>query len=91
MVFMYIKYTICFLYCNFSLKNAVASILTGTVSAVIVDASRLMVYGTSFIKGSLEQHIHELAMPFIVSVDSAFIGAFVGKHMLQKVTLRKER
>ena len=64
-----------------------AFVATGVVSAVIVDAVRLMVYGTTLLAGQFSQ-AQTLALPVAVGTICAFIGAFVGKLILQKVTLR---
>ena len=60
---------------------------TGVVSAVIVDAVRLMVYGTAMLAGQFSQ-AQTLALPVAVGTICAFSGAVVGKRVLQKVTLR---
>jgi hypothetical protein len=64
-----------------------AFVATGVVSAVIVDAVRLAVYGTAMYASNLAQ-AQELALPVTVGSICAFFGAFVGKRVLQKVTLR---
>lgn len=64
-----------------------AFVATGVVSAVIVDAVRLTVYGTAMLAGQFSQ-AQTLALPVAVGTLGAFIGAFVGKRLLQKVTLR---
>ena len=64
-----------------------AFVATGVVSAVLVDATRLMVYGTGFLSGHLTES-QELITPIIVATICAFAGAFIGKLFLQKVTLR---
>lgn len=64
-----------------------AFVATGVVSAVIVDAVRLVVYGTVMLAGQFAQ-AQTLALPVAVGTICAFIGAFVGKRVLQKVTLR---
>ncbi len=64
-----------------------AFVATGVVSAVIVDATRLMVYGTSFMASQFAQS-QELLAPVAVGTICAFIGSFAGKRLLQKVTLR---
>ncbi len=64
-----------------------AFVATGVVSAVIVDAVRLTVYGTAMLSGQIAQ-VESLALPITVATLCAFIGAFVGKRMLRKVTLR---
>lgn len=62
-------------------------VATGVVSAVIVDAARLVVYGASFMAGNFAQS-QELLAPVAVGTICAFVGSFLGKRMLQKVTLR---
>jgi len=64
-----------------------AFVATGVVSAVIVDAVRLLVYGTAILAGQFTQ-VQAIALPVIVGSICAFIGAFVGKRALQKITLR---
>ena len=64
-----------------------AFVATGVISAVIVDAVRLVVYGTAMLAGQLSQ-AQALGLPVAVGTICAFIGAFVGKRVLQKVTLR---
>lgn len=64
-----------------------AFVATGVVSAVIVDAVRLLVYGTAILAGQFTQ-AQAIAIPVIVGSICAFIGTFVGKRALQKVTLR---
>lgn len=63
-----------------------AFVATGVVSAVIVDAARLVVYGTGFMADHLAKS-HELFAPVAVGTICAFIGSFVGKRVLQRVTL----
>ena len=64
-----------------------AFVATGAVSTVIVDATRLLVYGVSFMASYLAQS-REIVAPVVVAVLCAFAGAVLGKHLLQKVTLR---
>lgn len=64
-----------------------AFVATGAVSAVIVDASRLLVYGAGFMADHLVKS-QELLTPVAVATACAFIGSFVGKRILTKVTLR---
>jgi uncharacterized protein len=64
-----------------------AFVATGVVSAVIVDAVRLMVYGLEFLAEPVAR-LQELATPVAVGMLSAFLGAFVGQRLLRKVTLR---
>lgn len=62
-------------------------VATGVVCAVIVDASRLSIYGTGLLAAHLPRS-QELAAPITVGVICAFIGSFVGKRLLHKITLR---
>jgi uncharacterized protein len=64
-----------------------AFVATGAVSAVIVDAVRLVVYGTGFMAGHFTQS-RELAVPVAVATVCAFVGSFAGRRLLRKVTLR---
>jgi len=63
-----------------------AFVATGVVSAIIVDASRLIVYGTGIAAGYLTQS-KPLIAPVVVGTLCAFIGSFAGRQMLRKVTL----
>lgn len=62
-------------------------VATNAVAAVMVDASRLVVYGSSFLIQQWEQS-RELGLPVFVAVANAFAGAYLGKRFLHKVTLR---
>lgn len=64
-----------------------AFVATGVVSAVIVDAARLVVYGTA-VMGSHFEQLQALVAPVVVGSLCAFVGAFIGKRLLQKITLR---
>lgn len=64
-----------------------AFVATGVVSAVIVDAVRLTVYGTAVLAGYFQQS-KDLVAPITVATICAFVGAFIGKRLLQKVTIR---
>ncbi len=67
-----------------------AFVATGVVSAVFVDAARLMVYGTGFLASHLTKS-QELITPIVVGMICAFTGAFIGKRFLQRVTLKAVR
>lgn len=56
-----------------------AFVATGIVSAVIVDAARLIVYGAGFMAGHLAQS-QDLLGPVGVGMVCAFIGSLAGKH-----------
>lgn len=62
-------------------------VATGVVSAVIVDAARLLVYGVAFMGVSLQQSA-TLAPAVLVATLCAFAGAFIGQRVLKKITLR---
>lgn len=64
-----------------------AFVATGVVSAIIVDASRLIVYGTGIAANYLAQS-QQLIAPVVVGALCAFIGSFAGRQVLRKVTLR---
>lgn len=64
-----------------------AFIGTGTVSAVIVDAARLVVYGLGFYTASFAG-IGEVWGLVLAATTAAFIGAFMGARLIKKVTLR---
>lgn len=61
---------------------------TGVVSAVMVDFGRLIVYGFNFIAQpfSVAGNTKGLIM---AAIFSAFIGSFIGRVLLTKITLRK--
>ena len=63
-----------------------AFVATGVVSAVIVDAVRLMVYGSAILTDHFTQ-LRSLALPVATGTLCAFAGSFLGKRLLQKVTL----
>lgn len=64
-----------------------AFVATGVVSAIIVDAVRLLVYGTTVLADHFAQS-QALLVPVVVASVAAFVGAFAGKKFLSKVTLR---
>lgn len=63
-----------------------AFVATGIVSAVIVDAARLLVYGAAFL-GAQFTASAELAPAVATATLAAFSGAMLGKQLLKKVTL----
>jgi hypothetical protein len=67
-----------------------AFVATSVVSSVLVDATRLIVYGTGFLSAHFTKS-QELIIPVIVGTICAFAGTFVGKRFLQRVTLRVVR
>ncbi|GMV51548.1 MAG: sulfite exporter TauE/SafE family protein [Nitrospira sp. NTP2] len=62
-----------------------AFVATGIVSAVIVDASRLLGYGIGFMTGQFTQS-GELATPVFVGTVCACVGSYAGMRLLRKVT-----
>lgn len=54
---------------------------------MIVDAVRLVVYGVGFFVAQAA-HSQQVIRPVVVGVVCACLGAFVGKMLLPKVTLR---
>jgi uncharacterized membrane protein YfcA len=64
-----------------------AFVATGVISAVIVDAVRLTVYGTTVLADHLARS-RTLLVPVVVASLAAFLGAAVGKKFLTKVTLK---
>jgi len=65
-----------------------AFIGTGTVSAVIVDLARLIIYGISFYTlkfTAISESTYRLVAAAIIA---AFIGSFIGVRLVKKVTLR---
>jgi uncharacterized protein len=64
-----------------------AFIGTNTLSAVIVDIARLLIYGLSFYKTTLNKVDPSLTGLILAAITAAFGGAFVGARLLKKVTL----
>lgn len=64
-------------------------IATGISIAILIDISRLTVYGSSFLFQKLESIDKGQSAAFvIIACLSAFIGSFFGKRLLKKVTIR---
>ncbi len=61
---------------------------TGTVSAVIVDVARLVVYGASFYAIQFRQIDSGVGGLVLAAIGAAFIGSFLGTRLIKKVTLR---
>ncbi len=64
-----------------------AFIGTGTVSSVIVDAARLLVYGASFYTIHFAG-VREIWGLVLAATVAAFLGAFIGSRLVKKITLR---
>jgi uncharacterized membrane protein YfcA len=65
-----------------------AFIGTGTVSAVIVDAARLLVYGLSIYTTTFTKVSSEMSWLIITATLAAFLGSFTSTRLMKKVTLR---
>lgn len=63
-----------------------AFIGTGTVSAVIVDAARMIVYGLSFYTSTFAD-LHGIWALALAATVAAFVGSFMGARLLKKITL----
>lgn len=62
-------------------------VATGVVLAIIVDISRLLVYGSGFLADHFSRS-QELLQPIAVGTLSAFAGVMIGTRLLKKITLR---
>lgn len=67
-----------------------AFIGTGTLSALVVDVARLLVYGLGFYSARFAQ-VAEISGLVLVATLAAFLGAFLGSRWIEKVTLRTIR
>jgi hypothetical protein len=66
-----------------------AFIGTGVLAAIIVDVSRMIVYGATFFAADFETLKLQGGFGLVTAgTVSAFIGAFIGSRLLKKVTLR---
>lgn len=64
---------------------------TGTVASVIIDVTRLFVYGISFHLTQVKGISTAMGSLLMAAILSAFLGAFIGSRMLKKVTLKTVR
>ena len=65
-----------------------AFIGTSTISAVIVDLARLLVYGLSFYATTFAKIAPGMGGLILAATLAAFIGSFIGARLMKKVTLR---
>jgi uncharacterized membrane protein YfcA len=68
-----------------------AFIGTMVVSAVVVDVTRLAVYGSTFLGGSfsaVSQNGHSAWALIVAGTVAAFVGSFIGARLVKKVTMR---
>ena len=63
-------------------------IATGVAATVLVDTTRLAVYGLSFYSAKLAVVAGEMLPLVLAATLAAFVGAFAGKRLLKKMTLR---
>ncbi|MGE5256445.1 MAG: TSUP family transporter [Hyphomicrobiales bacterium] len=62
---------------------------TGVLSAVVVDVSRILVYGATFFSKQLTVLEHQDITGLVLAgCLSAFFGAFIGASLLKKITMR---
>ena len=67
-------------------------IATGIACSVLVDLTRLTVYGLTFLSASFETAATRGNLTLlVVATLSAFLGAFIGRRLLHKTTLRSIR
>ena len=67
--------------CGLSKESFIA---TGVIVACLVDISRLIVYSSNFSEAFKRGNLSLL----VVAVLSAFLGVFIGKRFMKKVTMR---
>lgn len=65
-----------------------AFIATGTMSAIVVDIARLLIYGLAFYAVQFEQVSSEMGGMVLAAIACAFLGSFIGSRLMKKVTLR---
>lgn len=65
-----------------------AFIGTGVVIAIIIDVSRLLVYGFSYYQSSISFNEAGISGYVVAATLAAFIGAMIGKKLLTKITMR---
>jgi len=68
--------------------NPEAFVGTGTVASVIIDVTRLFVYGLSFHLTQVRIIGSAMGSLLFAATLSAFLGAFIGSRMLKKITLK---
>jgi uncharacterized membrane protein YfcA len=62
---------------------------TVVISAVVVDISRLMVYGMTFFSKDFEILKNQGGVELVLAaILAAFLGAFIGSRLLKKITMR---
>jgi len=71
-----------------AVHNKDAFVATGVVAAVIVDITRLTIYGASYLMGNLSAWPKELTEVVIAATLAAFFGAYLATRLLKKITYR---
>ncbi len=62
---------------------------TSVVSAVVVDVSRLIVYGATFFSKNFEILKNQVGIGLITAaILVAFLGSFIGSRLVKKITMR---
>lgn len=62
---------------------------TSVVSAVVVDISRLIVYGVTFFSKNLAVFQNQVGIGLITAATlTAFLGSFIGSRLIKKITFR---
>lgn len=62
---------------------------TSVVAAVIVDISRLIVYGITFFSKNFTVIQHQIGFGLVIAATlTAFLGSFIGSRMIKKITMR---
>ena len=75
-----------------SLDDKTKFIGTGVVCAVVVDLSRLIVYGTLFFGGAVDKIVESGGLSLMgVALITAFLGSFLGRRLMKKVKMRHVR
>ncbi len=64
-------------------------IATGIACSILVDITRLSVYGATFFAGNFQMVAESGGIELLVSATgAAFLGAILGRRLLDKVTLK---
>lgn len=62
---------------------------TSVVSAIVVDFSRLAVYGVTFFSKHFSIFSHQVGAGLIIAATlTAFLGSFIGSRLVKKITMR---
>lgn len=62
---------------------------TSVISAVIVDISRLIVYGVTFFSKNLAVIQDQIGIGLVIAaILTAFLGSFIGSRLIKKITMR---